>query len=647
MIKIGRDSQVVLHKSAFTNALGVSVNAFDVAIFKAKNGKSNVFSHYEDEEGVWVFYSGLSEGYKARVRGVLCGGLEPEAWLAERIALEKRAFAEKMRALADEGYTRYMHLFTQGNRQKSAQKYALAKYLTEEFLPSQKLSLSNLKFIKEQIAPVYAHLGQKPSDARKLQMFLKTFAQADKEEQVALCTNQLVHHKNASKFENETLRAQVIALRGHGANFSIAHIYKVVREICQKENQPVPSQSWVAKICTEQVVTNITQAQRGARREAPLIYTPIAKPDKAGVCWQVDGTRLNFVAHKDQDGKDKFLYIIAVMDMFSGCYVGTYLGHTENRYAVIGALQNACENTGYLPENIVIDRFPGHNTQEFRTLAEKLTLRYGVQIKVTSEATGKAQVERSFRTFQETVLQGSALYYGEGITSSRNFAHRSEDYLKKIKKANIGLETAIDEAVRMIDAYNYTPLCLLGKSKETKSRQILHDEQVSVNVTRLAQQDVAYLFYTQTHSKVSGGNIKITYQSQANFYPLPENMVMEYNNVQLDVYYNEGDLSVAYAFKGERYLTALSSVKPIDVFNEPERIKEATERKKRVLAMQRNELKAMEEKAGAKEVFNTDYLAMLTPKSTPKSIKHKAEERFLNKDISTDEGMYRDAQWKI
>jgi hypothetical protein len=38
---------------------------------------------------------------------------------------------------------------------------------------------------------------------------------------------------------------------------------------------------------------------------------------------------------------------------------------------------------------------------------------------------------------------------------------------------------------------------------------------------------------------------------------------------------------------------------------------------------------------------------MLTPKSTPKSIKHKEEERFLNKDISTDEGMYKDAQWKI
>jgi hypothetical protein len=300
-----------------------------------------------------------------------------------------------------------------------------------------------------------------------------------------------------------------------------------------------------------------------------------------------------------------------------------------------------------LPENIVIDRFPGHNTQEFRTLAEKLTLRYGVQIKVTSEATGKAQVERSFRTWQSTCLQTSAFYYGEGITSKGDAAHRSEDYLKKMRKAPLTLDVALLETARCVNMYNETQLNLLGKSKETKSRQILHDEQISMNVTRLAQQDVAYLFYTQTHSKVSGGNIKITYQSQANFYPLPENMVMEYNNVQLDVYYNEGNLSVAYAFKGERYLTALSSVKPIDVFSEPERMKEATERKKRVLAMQRNELKAIEEKAGAKEVFNTDYLAMLTPKSTPKSIKHKAEERFLNKDISTDEGMYRDAQWKI
>lgn len=645
MIKIGRENQIVIHKSAFIQVLGMS--AHTVNRYTRQGG---LFENYQDEKGVWVYYNSLSDAYQLRVRTEICQHKEPLAYLADLYQVSFSTVGEQLKNLYAEGFKTYAHLF-QGNRQRAAQKYAMANYLTQEYFPKHHLSLSNLKFIRQNIASVYAHLGAKPSNAVKLQRFLKDFAKADMEKRLALCSNGLLCNKNAKKMNYELLKTKVVVLRAHEANFSISHIHTLLGKICADHNMACPSMSWVAKVCKEPKIENMTGITRGLRQLSVPVWTPTAKPQKAGVCWQIDGTRLNFVAHKDQDGKDKFLYIVAVMDLFSGCYVGTYLGHSENRYAVMGALQNACENTGYLPKNIVIDRFPGHNTQDFRTLAEKLTLQYGVHIRISSEATGKAQIERSFRTFQETILQGSALYYGEGITSKRSFAHRSEAYIKKLKKLNLGLETAIDEAIRVIDAYNQTPLCFLSKTnKETRSRQELHDEHVLEQTQKLAPKDKAFLFFRHLQNKVSGGNICFTHQGINRYYQLPEELVMTYNNVRLDVYSDENNPQEVHVYQGEQYLATLPEFLPIDVFAEPERLQKATERKKRILAMTRNELKAMQAKANIdpSQLFDVDYTHLLSPKSTPKALKHKTEEQALGStELSTEQGLYKDAIWKI
>ena len=97
----------------------------------------------------------------------------------------------------------------------------------------------------------------------------------------------------------------------------------------------------------------------------------------------MDGTRINFIPHKSADGKEKSLMIIAVRDVHSGDIVGFHLDTKEDRYGYIHALNMAVRNTGHLPYELVHDRFPGHNTDEW-TLITKRMKREGVIMTVTS-----------------------------------------------------------------------------------------------------------------------------------------------------------------------------------------------------------------------------------------------------------------------
>ena len=55
----------------------------------------------------------------------------------------------------------------------------------------------------------------------------------------------------------------------------------------------------------------------------------------------------------------------------------------------------AVENTGYLPYELITDRFPGHNTDEVKRLITHFKM-LGVKVSITHKPTGKPHVERGF-----------------------------------------------------------------------------------------------------------------------------------------------------------------------------------------------------------------------------------------------------------
>ena len=240
---------------------------------------------------------------------------------------------------------------------------------------------------------------------------------------------------NASKNFEGVIPAMVFAMRATGYNFSNAHIIRRISLVCELTERKAPSKSWFEALLAKQETKMLTSTRFGANgRKAQTFksYNPVAGAVFAGDCWQMDGTRVNMVDWQEE-GKSKFLYVVAVRDVFSGACIGVSFGYNEDRYMYQNALKMAVQKAGYLPYNLILDKFPGHNTQEWETIVTKLENR-GVQVKYTAKATGKAQVERWFGTLQSVFMMQSNFYYGEGIMSKRPFAHRSVETLKAIKK---------------------------------------------------------------------------------------------------------------------------------------------------------------------------------------------------------------------
>jgi hypothetical protein len=88
--------------------------------------------------------------------------------------------------------------------------------------------------------------------------------------------------------------------------------------------------------------------------------------------------RVNITSHTD-DGKDKFLMVVAIRDVHSGDILGYSFDHSENRRVYENAMAMAVQKQVILPYEIVTDRFPGHNTsRNGRTICKNGTL--GVHI---------------------------------------------------------------------------------------------------------------------------------------------------------------------------------------------------------------------------------------------------------------------------
>ncbi|TAG31899.1 MAG: transposase [Sphingobacteriia bacterium] len=326
-------------------------------------------------------------------------------------------------------------------------------------------------------------------------------------------TNAVIHMDDAE------LRSWIIQMRFSSKNFTNSYIIRKLQYMCMVCEKRTPSERWIGGIMEEANTKFLTAAGRyGAKgRHGQLYrgYTPFANALYAGDCWQVDGSRFNIIDFKlsvEQDGKiikkQVFLYVVAVRDVHSGDILGYSFNISENRWTVHNALKMAVEEAGYLPYEIVFDRFPGHNTPEMIEFIADLENR-GVKVTFTNTAQGKPKIERWFRTLQEVFMQESDYYYGEGIQSRNEYAHRSKEYLKemrsKAKKAGWDFDAACNEAATIIENYRSTALSKYSRKFKTieDSPALIHDKSEKPNVIHVEQNQITYLFGLRRKAKIA------------------------------------------------------------------------------------------------------------------------------------------------
>jgi hypothetical protein len=385
-----------------------------------------------------------------------------------------------------------------------------------------------------------------------------------------------VQHK-----EDQELIGWIYQLRSMGQNWTNSHIIRKVKGECAKVGKPEPSDRWIGEVMESWNNKFLTANGRfGDKSKYSSVYRssmPTANALFAGECWEMDATRVNMIPHAGKEGnKLQFLYIIAVRDVYSGDVVGMHFDLSEDRWAYVNALRNAVENTGYLPYELRYDRFPGHNTEEMKNLFSDL-MYLGVKLTCTYKASGKARMERWFGSMQSIALQESPMYYGEGIMSNRKSAHRSADYLAKIRKvakeSGWDFDTASQEAEMRIEKWLNTPYSQWSRkyANVEKSAKQLHDESEKPSVNFVGQATIAYLFGLRKMLQVRHNGLIRTEINKEEFVYRIEDYSVVSRYGQVLCCYDVNDLSVVHIYEPgigvmKKYLGIANEVAPVVVF---------------------------------------------------------------------------------
>lgn len=364
-------------------------------------------------------------------------------------------------------------------------------------------------------------------------------------------------NQNGRVHEDPELNSWLFQLRSMPQNYSGIFITRKIKLMCELTGKPAPSTSWYYRKLGNNKTRFLTSEYRWGRnsRKANLYegYVPIANALFAGDCWQIDGSRINMIEHQASDGSKKFLYGIAIRDVHSGDIPGFHLDVAERAAGYINALKMACYACGYLPYQIIVDQFPGHNSSEWQ-IFEKRLINLGVNISYTSVAQGKSQVERWFGTLQSVFMMESRYYYGEGIQSTRDYAHRAASYLasmrKQCKKEGWDFDAAWREACRVIVAYRDTALKDYSRkhAKCEESPRQLHNKSEKPHVIRVDEWEQALLFGLEKEVSINRGGVIKTQILNVEYIYVVDNydVIANYRNVVLA--YDLDDLSKVHLF---------------------------------------------------------------------------------------------------
>ena len=383
---------------------------------------------------------------------------------------------------------------------------------------------------------------------------------------------------------NDFIKGRLVELASSQRNYSSAFIYRKLRLISQQNGfDKYPSERWVSNELKSPEIKYLIQQRYGANTRFNAHYrgyTPAQSALFAGDAWMVDGTRVNIVDHKgkwtDANGKrhtgQKFLYIVAVRDVMSGLPIGWEYCYDESAKAVIGALSMAVRNAGYLPYEFIYDRFPGHNTDEWLWTEEQLRIK-GVIMTKAHKAEGKANIERWFGTLQSVFMAESDLYYGEGVKSSRSYAHRSKEYVTEMRmwatKNNFNFDDACRETNTIIENYINTPYSHYSRKFKSidKSPQQLHDESDKPNVYPVDQPQYCFLFGLRKQVSIRNYMIQTQIEGATYYYGIDDvDLTEKYTGVKLWNCFDYEDLSTVHLFDGNNYLGSFNEVPPAQRF---------------------------------------------------------------------------------
>lgn len=341
----------------------------------------------------------------------------------------------------------------------------------------------------------------------------------------------------------------VAELLRSGKKYTRAYIHKTVCELARESGRKEPSLSsiknWVRELMP---VISADRYGNDAYNYNKLPYTSMERATKANLQWQIDGWDLPFYMQGFRR-----LTLFWVIDAHSGKVIGYQIAPSESTETILKGLENAVENTGVLPLEIVSDNHSFNKTAEAEYFKGTLAKMAGTQWTVSSNPRRKSLVERSFKTFGEQHCKEMPGYIGEGIRTKNPDGRTSQELLDKYQKSGNWLteEQIKMIAVKCIADYNNTKGAdNLTRNERYEINKCEHSVQVDL-ICRLQ------LFTRTAQYKVSRGQINIIREGVKYEFQLQAALFNQLNDKEVNVRYADFDEIYLFDIDTDQYLTTV------------------------------------------------------------------------------------------
>ena len=375
------------------------------------------------------------------------------------------------------------------------------------------------------------------------------FARYMREAQNGDISNLVIDHRGGNNRKISPMcKNWLFDLMRSGKKYGTPYMHKVICECCEQYGYEKPSLSWVKK--NYYTLIPVVYKERYGADEfnyQQMPYAGIIPAEKRNEQWQIDGWRLPFY----MDGW-RTLTLFTVLDAYSRKIVGYWVAETENTETILRGLENAVQNTGVLPCEIVSDNHSFNQTKEADNFKELIASK-GCTWTVTSNPRYKSLIERSFNTFGTCFCKDKRGYIGEGIRSRRKNARATQEELDKYTRA--GKFYSADElkslAAVLVEEYNNTgvnghaaPTVLYGTTDE--------------NALPQGEADKIQLFIRRTEATVRRGQIDIVRGGKTYEYQLNAKNFSILNNQKVAVRYSDYSMLYVYDLKTDEFICTVS-----------------------------------------------------------------------------------------
>lgn len=377
---------------------------------------------------------------------------------------------------------------------------------------------------------------------------------------------------NLKKTEDVIIEIKRLYFNGKKPNAE--SILKEVNDYLIRSNRKPISISSVYNVISQKDVQNESLIVRHGIKYAEDIMLPFGHffpPSKEGILWLIDGSRFQF-AYKTEQSKFNFLIYFIILDASSKRIVGYSYDSSENASMIKRAFEMACNQTKYLPREIISDNSRAYNATEFVKFKASVKL-LGVNWNHTLPRSPRknGSVERFFGVFQESFCKSYVGYIGDGIRSKYLDGKPSPEEIKKHlnDKSLRTKEELISLLNQLVLKYNNSSNRLKSIHKDLKNDELFKKESISLkklNPITIDTLQYCKLFWPYKIEMVKHGEISFDIDSETFIYQIyDEKLLLKLHSTRVLIRYNINDLSNILVFdpQTDQYVCSLKRYRVI------------------------------------------------------------------------------------